>query len=217
MDNNQPTQNIEQPIAPAEMPQAPEPPAQTFTSTPEPEPAKKSNKALIAVIVLAVLAIAGVGVGVYYYMDQQLKTSKSDSDKTIATLNTEVATLKEEASKLSTGSGPMTDVDTINYLTINKLGKPSTTTITEAYAPIVKAQDSEWAVSYVITVKYDENTGWSVPAMGYSQVLWRKVDGVWTEIGRQSDTGLWSKEVQALFNEIPETIIPASNRETSGA
>lgn len=211
MDGNQPNISV-----PQSQPEVSPEPQRVAQPEPQPmtEPKKKSNKALWIVILLAVLAVAAAAGGVYYYMDMQNKNDKSALNNQINDLNSQIAKLQSTSTSSKTAT--LTDTESLNYLTIAKLGTSASATI--AYAPQITAKDSEWAITSVITVEKG-TSGWTVPARGYSEVLWRKVNGVWTEIGSHGDIGPWDKNVQALYSQIPATIIPTSQRYTgdSGA
>lgn len=183
---------------------------------PSNQPKRKSNKLLWIVIVVAVLAVAAAGGGVYYYMDQQSKNDKSVSEKRISDLNAQLSKLQGTTSATTTtttgGSTTnktisLTDTEALNYLSIAKEGADQSTTKT--YAPIIEVKDSEWAITHVIALDRSSADGWGIVARDYYQVLWRKVNGVWTYVGFNAGiTQSWSKEVQDLYSVIPTTIIP---------
>ena len=158
----------------------------------------KSNALMISLLTLVLGLIGGTLIGMYLLSPQP--SLMADKNKQIINLEKELAALK--SNKPIANGVDLTDQDKLILETLKK---------TEGFdytAVAVIKIEGDWALSSPIPINFDQNSGYSIPAMGMTEYVWHKVNNGWQYVAQAQESGYDPDEVK----DVPLSVIPESSR-----
>lgn len=164
---------------------------------------KRPNTFLIAVLAF-LLGLILAGGAVYFWKNSEV----NDLNNVIKGKDTQVSQLRAEALKAEDSESTETingvkidDEEILKILTVDNMSNQNDY---EYWLPVVTIK-GDYAETLPIPVKYDAQTGYTIPAMGGVAYYWNKVDGNWKKMG-SCGTGECQMEAGYTEAQIPKEL-----------